>query len=174
LTNQSLFSFSDIFIAEYDSLGNSNWATNIGGSHIDLIGNICSDSNGAKYIIGTFTSASIYFGPINLSMISTSGLYNDLFIAKFDGTNVGENKIANNNNCTIAPNPFSDFTLVTFNEEQNNTQIRLIDIIGNQVKSFVFTGKQLFIKKDNLMPGLYFVQYIDKNKQLANYKIMVN
>jgi len=73
----------------------------------------------------------------------------------------------------IAPNPFTSQTTITFNEEQKNTTIKISDVLGNEIKTTTFLGKQFVIEKESMKAGIYFVQSIDQNKNVANMKIVV-
>lgn len=84
---------------------------------------------------------------------------------------VTENNFANTIN--IYPNPFSSQTAVTFTQQQKNTTIKIIDVLGKELKSINFTGKQSIIEKGEMRPGIYFLEIYDENKNLANKKIIV-
>jgi hypothetical protein len=84
---------SDIFVAKYDSAGNVLWARRAGSSGGDGAGSIAVTPAGDVYIGGSYTSASITFGPSTLPNYG----YNDGFVAKYNtagtalwGTHVGE------------------------------------------------------------------------------------
>lgn len=88
-------------------------------------------------------------------------------------TNVG---IAENNFATtinIYPNPFTSQTTIEFTQEQKNTTIKIVDVLGKEVKMINFSGKQLIIEKGEMQTGIYFVQIIDENKNFVNKKIVV-
>lgn len=74
---------------------------------------------------------------------------------------------------SIYPNPFNSQTTITFNEIQKNTTIKIIDVLGKEIKVINFTGKQLIIEKGEMQSGIYFVQVTDINKNVVNKRIVV-
>lgn len=74
---------------------------------------------------------------------------------------------------SVYPNPFNSEATILFEEEQKNTSIRIIDVMGKEVRKMSITGRSLLIEKGMLSPGIYFVQIRDKNKNLVNKKIIV-
>ena len=58
-------------------------------------------------------------------------------------------------------------------EEQKNTAIKIMDVIGNEIRSTDFSGKQFVIEKGTMKPGIYFVQTIDQKKNVANKKMVI-
>ena len=73
----------------------------------------------------------------------------------------------------IYPNPFTSQTTISFSVEQRNTIVRIMDILGKEIKTINFTGKQLTIEKENIKAGIYFVQTIDEKKNVINNKIII-
>lgn len=85
----------------------------------------------------------------------------------------GINDLENSQDVNIYPNPFSSATTIFFNKEQKNTTIRIIDILGKEIKTINFTGKQLVIDKAEMKAGIYFVQTTDLQKHICNTKIII-
>ena len=79
----------------------------------------------------------------------------------------------NLNKITIAPNPFTSQTTISFSEEQKNTLIIITDIVGKELKTTTLTGRQLVIDKGEMQAGIYFVQIIDSNNTKITKKIVV-
>ena len=86
---------------------------------------------------------------------------------------VGIEEQNDNFNIVIAPNPFTTQTSITFSSEQTNTIIKIIDVLGKEIKSETFSGKQLIIEKGKMQSGVYFVQITDEKKNIVNRKIVV-
>ncbi|MGZ4034926.1 MAG: choice-of-anchor tandem repeat GloVer-containing protein [Bacteroidia bacterium] len=86
-------------------------------------------------------------------------------------TGIVENYLENDFN--VSPNPFTEQTTISFNEEQKNCTIKIIDVLGKEIKMISFTGKQLIIEKGEMLKGFYLVQVIDANKNVANKKIVL-
>lgn len=85
--------------------------------------------------------------------------------------------VTNTNNTSgfsIFPNPFTSQTIITFNEIQKNTTIKIMDVLGKEIKTAIIIGaKKLIIEKGEMPKGVYFVQVIDANKNMMNKKIVV-
>ena len=94
------------------------------------------------------------------------------FIQLEDGRGIVTN-ILSNNDIRVYPNPFSAQTTVAFTQEQKNTTIKIIDVLGNEVKAMNFFGKQITIEKGKMKAGIYFMQIIDDNKNVVNRKIII-
>jgi hypothetical protein len=73
----------------------------------------------------------------------------------------------------LYPNPFTSQTAIYFSLEQNCATIKIIDILGQVVKTINFTGRQLVICKAEMKAGIYFVQVTDEEKNITNKKIIV-
>ena len=98
------------------------------------------------------------------------GLWNsDLYT-----TTVGVSQVPNfNSTISIYPNPFTNQTTISFSEEQYNTTIKIMDVVGKEIKTISFTGKLCVIEKGTMQSGIYFVQITDENKNVVNRKIVV-
>lgn len=72
----------------------------------------------------------------------------------------------------IFPNPFSTTTNISFNEEQNNIEIRIVDVLGNNVQSCKFSGKIFKLDAKAMKKGIYFV-YIKAKDKHSIKKIIV-
>ena len=142
----------------YYSFGNLNFGTyNIWA---DIPG--ISYSNPYSRIISTgnliFSQLNYY---INCSSVTMTNILTVPFI------NPNEESI------TIAPNPFTSLTTISFSAEQTNTTIKITDILGKEIKALNFTGKQCTIEKGTMQTGIYFVQITDANKNVVNRKVVV-
>ena len=85
----------------------------------------------------------------------------------------GVTNLAAADDITIAPNPFTDETTITFSEEQKNTLIKITDIVGKEIKSVILSAaRNLNIEKGEMSNGIYFVQIINE-KGIVNKKIVV-
>ncbi len=86
-------------------------------------------------------------------------------------TGIAENSFA----CTINiyPNPFTSQTTITFTQEQKNATLKIIDVLGKEVKTINFSGKQIIIEKGEMKAGIYFLQINDGNKNAVNRKIVL-
>jgi hypothetical protein len=76
-------------------------------------------------------------------------------------------------NCTLSPNPFSNQTTLIFDSEQKNTLIKITDLAGKELKSFLFSGKQLTLEKANLKQGIYLLLIVDENSRVEKKRMVV-
>jgi hypothetical protein len=89
------------------------------------------------------------------------------FISSVSG-NLNENKTTD-----IFPNPFIDETAIVFNREYNNVTIKILDVLGKEIKSFNFSGTRFALIKDDMKAGIYFIHIADQNKIVLNKKIII-
>lgn len=155
-------------------------------------------SNSSGQIAG---STSYHSTPIQLNNYSivaavACGYYNTL-VLKNDGTLwttngggiqiggvcpifIDSNEVAGihetNNNAfmiSVYPNPFTEYTSIEFNSEQKNTLVRIKDMLGQEIKTITYSGKQLIIEKDNIEKGIYLIEIINENKNRIITRIIV-
>ena len=111
-----------------------------------------------------------------LNLITTKGwtISNDIATGTSCLSTVGYSLIANQQSTIdIYPNPFTLQTTIIFNQEQKNTTIKITDLLGKEIKTINFTGKQLVIDKAEMKAGVYFLQTIDDKKNITNNKIII-
>jgi hypothetical protein len=87
-------------------------------------------------------------------------------------TSVGVNDI-NQSGMSIYPNPFSTQTTIIFDEVQNNSSVKIFNMLGEEIKSINFRGKNLTIERDTMTSGFYFVQITDEQNQIKIRKIVI-
>ena len=85
----------------------------------------------------------------------------------------GINSNTTNNNISIYPNPFTSESTISFSSEQKHITIKIVDVVGKEIKTINFNGKQCVIEKGTMQSGIYFVQISDENKNIVNRKIVV-
>ncbi|HSH65508.1 MAG TPA: T9SS type A sorting domain-containing protein, partial [Bacteroidia bacterium] len=74
---------------------------------------------------------------------------------------------------TIAPNPFTSRTVMSFDKELKNATIKILNILGQEMKAIPFSGDKLVIEKGELKPGIYFIQVTLANVTIVNQKVMI-
>lgn len=166
------------YLAKYDSSGTILNAEGIGGGggNNATAYTISLDNNDNIFISGTFSSPNLTFGnttltnPVTQSMyVAKSGTQLTTSIKQFDETT----------NITVAPNPTSSKTTITFSEESltngtgNQHTIIITDVLGKEIKTINFTGTQCVIEKGEMERGIYFVKIIDEKKNVVNKKIVI-
>jgi hypothetical protein len=88
--------FTDMYIAKYDSTGVLLWANLAGGTSFDFGNSICNDSNGNAYVTGSFVG-SITFGSTTLTSAG------DVFITKYspNGLVIWAKKLGSTSGATV-------------------------------------------------------------------------
>jgi hypothetical protein len=74
---------------------------------------------------------------------------------------------------SIYPNPFTSEATIAFGEEQRNTIIQIVDILGKELKTVNFTGRSFVIEKGILKPGVYLIKITDYKKNTVNRKVII-
>lgn len=77
------------------------------------------------------------------------------------------------NKLTVYPNPFNSFTTLSFEKELNNATVKIVDVLGKEVRLINVSGKQLIVEKNELNAGIYFVKVIAEQKIVAQQKIII-
>ncbi len=79
------------------------------------------------------------------------------------------------NNVKVAPNPFQHQTLVSWNNEENKTfKAQLFNLTGQEVRRYSkVRGESLLVKKENLLPGVYFLKIVDETGNLGTVKLLL-
>ena len=75
-------------------------------------------------------------------------------------------------NIQIYPNPATDEFTVS-STYGNIKEIKIIDLLGKEIRTINFTGRQLVINKAEMKAGIYFVQTTDEKKHICNRKIII-
>ena len=165
-----------IFVAKYDSTGIAllGRGTSYAGNGTNSIA-VASIDN--IYLTGVFYNPTLSLFLDTLT--NASPFTADIFVAKLDTTirtvnNAGIQKLTNNTDIIISPNPFTSQTTISFSEAQKNTTIKIMDVVGKEIKTVLFSGKSLILEKGEMQSGVYFVQITDEKKNVVNKKIIVN
>ena len=150
----------DYFLAKYGPSGNVDWAKCAGGSLEDYGLNVSIDNSGNVYLVG-YNAGFLTFGNITYFNIGVGGGAYDMYLVKIGSSQMtvgGTEIFKNENGINIYPNPFTSQTNITFNEPQKNTTIKITDVLGKEIKTITFTGKQCVIEKGEMKAGVYFVE----------------
>lgn len=116
-------------------------------------------------------SISDYIADNAAGILQVFNTINDSISLNADGLGLAE--VNSNSGITIFPNPFTAQTTIAFNEKQTNIIIKIVDVLGKEVRSIDFSGKQLIIEKGEMENGIYFVQIIDSKGKVVNRKIII-
>jgi len=74
---------------------------------------------------------------------------------------------------TIAPNPFTSQTIITFSEDQWHN-IKITDLRGKEIRTIPHVrDRQVVIEKGEMQAGVYFLRIEEENKNVVNRKIII-
>jgi hypothetical protein len=73
----------------------------------------------------------------------------------------------------IAPNPFNTETRIVFAQEQKQAVVRITDLMGKEIKRFLFSGSQLDIERGEMVNGVYFIEIVRENSTVFNRKLVL-
>ncbi len=91
----------------------------------------------------------------------------------YEFTPVSVTEINKNSSVTIYPNPFNSEAMIVFDEEQKNATLKIIDVLGKEIKIISFTGKQFALEREDIKAGIYFIQITAENHATINRKIVI-
>ena len=82
---------------------------------------------------------------------------------------------ATNFKFTISPNPFSNFATLEIISEYGNQKLsmKIIDVFGKIIRTDEIQNLKSEIRKENLSPGIYFLQLSSQSKILGTAKLVV-
>lgn len=132
----------DIFVVEYDSIGNLLWARSAGGAGGEYVTGMTSDNQGDIYVCGGFSSQYCTFG--NLKLHGED--YNENFIVKYNsaGNPVWAKNGAggfNSSSCSVASDP-SGFLYFTGTSDSDF-------VFGNDTLKNLTFGNRYLLKLDS-------------------------
>jgi hypothetical protein len=75
----------------------------------------------------------------------------------------------------VFPNPCVDAAIVEFNDVETSHDISVVNILGNTVKFYHdFRGKSLQLHRDELPPGIYFLQMESNDRWLNTLRLVIS
>jgi hypothetical protein len=92
-----------------------------------------------------------------------------------DGCSVGIEERENNSDAKVFPNPFSEKATIEVSGDFTNekSEFELMDVNGNIVRDFYFTGNTTEIQRENISSGIYFYRITSKDQIISTGKIIV-
>lgn len=163
----------DVFVSKLDVLGNFAWAVRMGSSSDDRGHSITVNSSGNILTTGYFNSTVDFdVGPAVFNLTSAGG--NDVFIQAINQspTNV-ESALLDNNLFNVFPNPNNGTFKIQIDNDSKNSELILINSIGQKVYEQKIIQGQNNIITHNLSSGLYnFIILRDKG-QIGKGKLTV-
>jgi|GEM_PF-4775287 len=76
---------------------------------------------------------------------------------------------------SIYPNPFSSETVLHSEIPFHDLTIKVFNLLGKQVKQLNhLSGDKITLKREDLLPGVYFMQLLEKNKVIAIRRAIIS
>ncbi len=163
--------YDPIFLVKYDTSLNVICTSALASGGDDQNA-VATDGFGNAYIAGDFYNVNPFI--VGTDTLSITGTEN-IFVAKYNCNTLHEGirEQTFQETISIYPNPFTSQTTINFSAEQKNTTIKITDLLGKEIKTINFTGRQLVIDKAEMKAGIYFVQTTDEKKNITNNKIII-
>ncbi|HBS85356.1 MAG: hypothetical protein A2W91_16240 [Bacteroidetes bacterium GWF2_38_335] len=139
----------------YDANGNAIFTDGVAGT-------TAPSANNTFVAIGSCAVTKDMTGPYSQSV---SNLEDNGIAVGIEGVQTGV--------LTLAPNPFSDYTIITLPEnEADNYSVKVTDVTG-KVVSFEsgITGNRYLLKRGNLESGYYFVEIMGRSRYIEKIVI---
>ncbi|MGB0863121.1 MAG: SBBP repeat-containing protein [Saprospiraceae bacterium] len=163
---------ADVFFARYDSVGNYKWSMSAGGSNGELIQDIVVDNVLQIHATGWVQGTANFFGN---TTINSNG-DRDILVAKVDASIlISTNKIVENEQVRVFPNPFDDHIELTFLEKnKGNISVQLTDMSGRVVfvKNKITENNSIIDLPNGLVNGVYFLQIFEKERVIQVVKLV--
>jgi len=145
---------------KYDSLGNQIWIGRYKNTlySYDYANSISIDKFGNIYVSGTTNETN------------SSGI----LTIKYSNA-VGIEELTSNSDATINiyPNPFETYFILKSNKDLNDAELTIYDAFGKEVlKINDISNENIFVQRNNLADGIYFFRLIEKNKVVAQGKVI--
>jgi hypothetical protein len=160
------------FIRLKASDGSTIAVDSITGGDTEWPSTISVDKNGNFYLGGIFTSTLDVKG---FSTINKYGGKNDFYIAKFGVADCKAPVSINENDLQksivkIYPNPAQD--VITFEALQSGSEVRLFNVMGQQMHSFVAKNIKEQVSINHMASGMYLVQIRNVDGEVYTAKIV--
>jgi hypothetical protein len=131
-------------------------------------------SYGLTYVGADFCSIDIY---------PTLNCFKENDILKYQNSNysncfyntVDISELSFKNNVKVHPNPFTEYTIITFDNSffEKNT-LKIFNTSGQLVKEYRnITGNILTIERDKMCRGIYYFQLMNDKRQIGNGKLVI-
>ena len=143
---------TDAFVMKYNLAGYKLWGTYFGLENGDGGRNAMFTANGF-YLLGNTNNENLNTPD---SFINEYNNESDNFLSKFSLENLSINEISEKQG-VIYPNPFQDY--VAFDYPNKIKTIKLFDLLGKEVKSYLSVNSERFqVNLNTLQRGVYLVE----------------
>jgi hypothetical protein len=154
----------DLALIKTDAAGDTAWTRRYGSSGDDEWGHSVRQTTDGGYIISGESGQSVYLVKTDGSGNSTE-LVTDISLSP---SAISPDPIAN-----VFPNPFISGTTIDLNYNCENGTLKITDILGKEIRTIDFIGKQVSLQREGLGAGIYFIQLSTGNKIVSTRKIII-
>lgn len=171
--------YSDVFVAKYDSAGAVMWAVSAGGTASDYANDVCVDTSGNCYITGSFASSTAAFGAVPSLVNVGAASTHDVFVARIGPNSfpMGSASLPDRESrVQIYPNPFSASATIMISPELKiqNAELKVYNVFGQEIKSITgISDNKIALGREDIKTGIYFISLIQNNEMLASGKLMI-
>ncbi|MGE5382306.1 MAG: T9SS type A sorting domain-containing protein, partial [Omnitrophica WOR_2 bacterium] len=86
----------------------------------------------------------------------------------------GRNDMLPEDDIKIYPNPFSSYAVLEMKAEFKNAAVHIYNSYGRKVRDINnLSGKEVMIERNNLQPGLYFLNIIQQGKLIGSKRLII-
>jgi hypothetical protein len=86
----------------------------------------------------------------------------------------GRNDMLPEDDIKIYPNPFSSYAVLEMKDEFRNAAVHIYNSYGRKVREINnLSGKEVMIERNNLQPGLYFLNIIQQGKLIGSKRLII-
>jgi hypothetical protein len=166
--NDKTGQYNDIFIAKYNTFGNTVWVKKIGNETYDYITGIALDNSDHVYLTGYYESDILFFGTTTLI---NSG-YQDFYVTRMNKdivTGTNESQVEEETPIVVSPNPVIND--VTLKYPPGISQIQIFTIQNGLIKSQKANDDRSCFNVSELPAGVYILQ-LSSNKRVEYIKMV--
>jgi hypothetical protein len=156
----------DMFIAYYDSLGNTMSSVRAGGLSLETCAGIVADNSNNMYVFGAYRALAT-FSPTNITASGGS----DLYIARYGLNTTGIAEAAANKTMQVYPNPSNGAITIQLTDA-TDYEVKVYDVRGVCVSKESVTTVKHQIDLTHLPNGVYFLNAIGNDKSFQQ-KIVI-
>lgn len=95
------------------------------------------------------------------------------FFVRFNAT-VSVPEISKTANISAYPNPANNFINVDIDQFNENTRLRIVDVLGSTVKTIEINSANTRISTADLKEGIYFYSLMDRNKAVITRRLVIS
>jgi hypothetical protein len=158
------------YVVKYTPSGTPVWVKGIDG----WLGgtSVAAGPNQNVVVTGGFETDTATFDSFSLINACQTCNNTDIFVLSLNSLPTGIKENASVNKMNVYPVPTRDRLIVSFTEELKDATLDVLDILGNQLRTVRFSGKEYILEKDNLPPGVYIIRVTAEGEVLRRQVVI--